>query len=87
MTAITSIPMILVLTYLLCEALKETALPNKFLPLIACLFGLFSGGVLYLLCPELIPADSMATALTYGATSGLAATGTYEAVMQFLKKK
>ncbi len=88
MNEITLVPAITALCYLFCEAMKTTPLPNKFLPLLACLFGGFAGAVFFLLLPSFFAVGAtVGHAVLSGGGSGLLATGAYEAVMQFIRKK
>ena len=88
MTELTLLPAVTAVCYLFCEALKATPLPSKWLPLLSSLFGGLLGAVLFFLVPMWFPGGShVGNALLSGFGSGLTATGAYEAVMQFWKKK
>ncbi len=82
------VPALTALSYLFCEAMKATPIPNKFLPLIGTLFGALAGGLLFFLAPELLGGvPDIGRALLSGGGSGCLATGAYETVMQFVKPK
>lgn len=82
-TGIISVAAITVITFLIAQGVKATRLDNKWLPVIcgAC------GGVLGCLGMEAIPgfpAGDLLTAAAVGIVSGLAATGSHQAVKQLL---
>lgn len=81
---IAAVPVITVIVFLIVEAVKATALDNKWLPVIAG----FAGGVLGMaatfLMPEFPAADPL-TAIAVGIVSGLAATGAHQIYKQLTK--
>ncbi len=79
-------PVITAFAWLLCEGLKSTRIDRRWFPFLSCLFGILTGGIVFLLAPTLIGAKDIAAALLGGGISGLAATGAYEAVKQFFHK-
>lgn len=79
---ITAIPVITVISYLIAEAVKATALDNKWLPIICGTLGGILGVVAQYIAPELIPATDILTAIAIGIVSGFAATGIHQAFKQ-----
>ena len=82
---IASVTAITVICYLICEGFKTTKLDGKFIPIIAGFCGAVLGIVGFLTKMPDFPATDVLTALAVGIVSGLAATGTHEAV-KVLKK-
>ena len=82
---ITSVAAITVICYLMATGLKATPLSNKWLPSICGFLGGILGAVSFKYMPD-YPATDIITAIAVGIVSGLAATGGYEAVHQFVKK-
>lgn len=71
---ITGVAAITVICYLAAEAIKATALDNKWLPVICGVLGGVLGVAAMLIMPE-YPANDYITAVAVGIVSGLAATG------------
>jgi uncharacterized membrane protein YdcZ (DUF606 family) len=69
-----SVAVITIICYLVGEAVKITALDNKYIPVIAGVCGGLLGIPGMLLMPDFPAADYM-TAIAVGIVSGLAATG------------
>lgn len=78
---ITSVAAITVICYLLCEAVKATPLDNKWLPVIAGVFGALLGLLAMYIMPD-FPAADYITAVAVGIVSGLAATGVNQVFKQ-----
>lgn len=71
---IAGVAAITVICYLAAEAIKATALDNKWLPVICGVLGGVLGVAAMLIMPE-YPANDYITAVAVGIVSGLAATG------------
>jgi uncharacterized membrane protein YdcZ (DUF606 family) len=69
-----SVAVITIICYLVGEAVKITALDNKYIPVIAGVCGGLLGIPGMLLMPD-FPATDYMTAIAVGIVSGLAATG------------
>ena len=80
---IAAIPVITVICYLIAEAIKATALDNKWLPVICGSLGGILGVVALYASPSIIPATDILTALTSGIVSGFDATGIQKALRVF----
>ena len=83
---IAGIPVITVIVFLVVEAVKATALDNKWLPVIAGAFGAVLGIVAMFIMPE-FPGKDYLTATAIGIVSGLAATGAHQIYKQLTKGK
>ncbi|MGE4484121.1 MAG: phage holin family protein [Oscillospiraceae bacterium] len=81
---ISSVAAITVICYLVCQAVKATALNNKWLPVIAGASGLTLGVAGLYLMPD-FPASDVITAAAVGVVSGLAATGIHQIYKQMTK--
>lgn len=79
---IAAIPVITVICYLIAEAIKATALDNKWLPVICGSLGGILGVVAMFVAPNIIPATDALTAIAIGIVSGFAATGIHQSVKQ-----
>ena len=79
---IAGIPAITVICFLVAEAIKATALDNKWLPVICGALGGVLGVVALLLSPAIIPATDILTAIAIGIVSGFAATGIHQSIKQ-----
>lgn len=79
---IAAIPVITVICYLIAEAIKATALDNKWLPVICGSLGGILGVVALYVSPSIIPATDILTAIAIGIVSGFAATGIHQSVKQ-----
>lgn len=71
---IAAIPVIVIICYLVAEAVKATPLDNKWLPLLCGISGGVLGVLAMMIMPE-FPAHDPLTAVAYGIVSGFAATG------------
>lgn len=80
---ITGIAAITIICYLIAEAIKATALDNKWLPVICGALGGVLGVVALYVSPNIIPATDILTAIAIGIVSGLAATGANQVYKQF----
>lgn len=78
---IAAIPVITVICFLVAEAVKATALDNKWLPIICGAFGGALGVVAMFIMAE-FPAHDYLTAIAVGIVSGLAATGAHQVYKQ-----
>jgi len=82
---IVAIPVITVICFLAAEAVKATALDNKWLPIICGGFGGVLGVVAMYVMQE-FPANDFLTAIAIGIVSGLAATGAHQVYKQLTKE-
>jgi len=82
---IVAIPVITVICFLAAEAVKVTALDNKWLPIICGGFGGVLGVVAMYVMQE-FPANDFLTAIAIGIVSGLAATGAHQVYKQLTKE-
>ena len=78
---IASVAVITVICYLAAQAVKATALDNKWLPVICGVLGGVLGIVALYFMPG-YPAEDPLTAVAVGIVSGLAATGVNQAYKQ-----
>ena len=81
---IAAIPVITVICFLIAEAVKATALDNKWLPIICGVCGGVLGVVALKVMPE-FPAVDVLTAIAIGIVSGLGATGAHQIYKQLTK--
>jgi FtsH-binding integral membrane protein len=85
-----SVPVIVAAVVGCLELLKKAVKGNervvKFFPLIAAGLGAVLGVIAFFALPDIIPATNVFVALLVGGSSGLAATGTHQAVKQLIKK-
>lgn len=82
--SIAAVPVITVIVFLVCEAVKATPLDEKWLPVVAG----FSGGALGIAATFLMEdftAKDPLTAVAVGIVSGLAATGAHQIYKQLTK--
>lgn len=83
-TGVVSVAAITVVCYLIAQAVKATALDNKWLPVICgALGGILGVAGLYVM-PD-FPAGDILTAVAVGIVSGLAASGAYDIVAGIVK--
>lgn len=82
---ITGVAAIVVICYLLAEAIKATKLDNKWLPVLCGVFGGVLGVAAMLIMPD-YPANDYITAVAVGIVSGLAATGADQIAKQLSGK-
>lgn len=80
-TGIASVAAITVICMLVAQAIKATALDNKWLPVICGLVGAILGGVGMYVMPD-FPANDLLTAVAVGIVSGLAAVGVNQVYKQ-----
>lgn len=85
MLGIAAIPAITIICFLIAEAVKATALDNKWLPIICGACGGILGVVALKVMPE-FPAVDILTAVAIGIVSGLAATGAHQVYKQLSDK-
>lgn len=85
MLGIVAIPVITVICFLIAEAVKATALDNKWLPIICGVCGGILGVVALKVMPE-FPAVDILTAIAIGIVSGLGATGAHQVYKQLSEK-
>ena len=83
---LTQYPIIVALSWLLCEGLKATRISTAWLPFCAAVFGTALAVAAHFFCPSLVGDASLPVACVAGAVSGLAATGANEAVKKLLRK-
>ena len=81
----TIVPALIVVCYLVGEAVKASGLDNKWIPVICGGCGAVLGVLSLWLMPD-FPAGDFITAAAVGIASGLAATGADQAVKQLWKK-
>lgn len=82
----TSVAAITVICYLAAAAIKATALPGKWLPVICGICGGLLGIAAMRVMPEYPAADAI-TAIAVGIVSGFAATGVDQAIKQLSSSK
>ena len=78
---IAGVAVITVIAYLVGLAVKATALPNRWIPVICAAVGGARGVAGLYTMPD-FPAADMLTAIAVGIVSGLAATGIHQTVKQ-----
>ena len=78
---IAGVAVITVIAYLVGLAVKATALPNRWIPVICAAVGGALGVVGLYTMPD-FPATDILTAVAVGIVSGLAATGIHQTVKQ-----
>ena len=83
---IAGVAVITVIAYLVGLAVKATALPNRWIPVICAAVGGALGVVGLYTMPD-FPAADMLTAIAVGIVSGLAATGIDQTVKQLGSKE
>lgn len=81
---ITGVAAITVIAYLIGQAVKATALDNKWIPIICGIVGGVLGAVAMRIMPD-FPAADYITAVAVGIVSGLAATGINQIGKQITK--
>lgn len=77
----TAVPAITVICYLLGEAVKDSGLDNKYIPLTCGLGGLVLGIAAMYIMPS-FPGTDLLTSAAIGVVSGLAATGVHQTIRQ-----
>ena len=83
--SILTIPAIVIISYLVTEVFK-LFVKKKYLPIISGLTGAILGVITYFIAPNLIFKEDIITAIAVGIVSGLAATGSDQAIKKLLKK-
>ena len=81
---IAGIPVLTIIVFLVCEAVKATNLDNKWIPVIAGFIGGVLGIVATFVMPD-FPGKDPLTAVAIGIVSGLAATGAHQVYKQLTK--
>ena len=76
-----SVPVLVIIVYLVCQSVKATPLDHKWLPIIAGAAGGALGVVALYVMPE-FPAGDVLTAIAVGIASGFAATGVNQVYKQ-----
>ena len=88
-TEIATIPALAAIVYTIIDIVK-TAMGGdekfkRFIPLIACILGAVCGVVAFYFVPGVFETENLLVAIILGASSGLSATGTNQAVKQLTK--
>lgn len=83
---IATIPSIIIICYLVAQAVKATALNNKYLPIVCGVVGGILGVVAMFVVPD-YPAGDYLTAIAIGIVSGLSATGINQIYKQLKEEK
>ena len=83
--SILTIPAIVIISYLVTEFFK-LFVKKKYLPAISGITGAILGVITYFIAPNLIFKEDIITAIAVGIVSGLAATGSDQAIKKLLKK-
>lgn len=84
-----SIPSIVLIVYMIIEVIKvctKNEVVSKLFPAISCVLGIVLGIVAFYLCPAVIPANNVLSAILIGGSSGLSATGTNQIIKQLTQK-
>lgn len=84
-----SIPSIVLIVYMIIEVIKictKNETVSKLFPAISCVLGMGLGIVAFYLCPAVIPANNVLSAILIGGSSGLSATGTNQIIKQLTQK-
>ena len=84
-----SIPSIVLIVYMIIEAIKictKNEVVSKLFPAISCVLGMGLGVLAFYLCPAVIPANNVLSAILIGGSSGLSATGTNQIIKQLTQK-
>ena len=81
----TTIPVIVVICYVIITAIKATKIDSRWYPLISCVVGAMLAAAMFFVMPEFICATSLVVAMISGAVIGLAATGTDQVFKQLMK--
>ncbi len=83
---IATIPSIIIICYLVAQAVKATPIDNKYLPIICGVVGGILGVVAMFVVPD-YPAGDYLTAIAIGIVSGLSATGINQIYKQLKEEK
>ena len=81
------VPVIMIVVYIIIEALKKAISGEKFrnaIPLLCVIIGAVLGGLLFFFAPTMIPADNVVLAVIIGGMSGWAATGADQTVKRMM---
>ena len=84
-----SIPSIELIVYMIIEVIKKkkkNEVVSKLFPAISCVLGMGLGILAFYLCPAVIPANNVLSAILIGGSSGLSATGTNQIIKQLTQK-
>ena len=84
-----SIPSIVLIVYMIIEVIKictKNEVVSKLFPAISCVFGMGLGILAFYLCPAVIPANNVLSAILIGGSSGLSATGINQIIKQLTQK-
>lgn len=84
-----SIPSIVFIVYMIIEVIKictKNEVVSKLFPAISCVLGMGLGILAFYLCPAVIPANNVLSAILIGGSSGLSATGTNQIIKQLTQK-
>ena len=84
-----SIPSIVLIVYMIIEVIKictKNEVVSKLFPAISCVLGMGLGILAFYLCPAVIPANNVLSAILIGGSSGLSATGTNQIIKQLTQK-
>lgn len=89
MICVSAVPIIMVICYLIAEAIKIIAGGKgkiiELLPIISAFLGGGIGVVIFLISPTLLPAGNYLEAFAVGVFSGLCATGSNQIIKQLQK--
>lgn len=90
-TEIATIPALAAIVYTIIDIVK-TAMGGdekfkRFIPLISCALGAVCGVIAFYFVPGVFETENLLVAIILGASSGLSATGTNQAVKQLVKKE
>lgn len=84
-----TVPVITSIVYAVIDILKMATNKNekllRFVPLIACTLGILFGVIAFYCVPDVLDTTNVFVAIVIGAASGLAATGTNQAIKQLKK--
>lgn len=83
-----SIPAVVVIVYLIAEAVKAFGGENvkKYIPIICGACGAVLAALMLVICPEFIPAENVFEAIAIGIVSGFSATGINQLYKQLKKE-
>lgn len=84
-----SVPCIVLIVYMIIEVIKlctKNQVVSKLFPMISCVLGIGLGILAFYVCPAIIPAANVLSAILIGGASGLSATGANQIVKQLMQK-
>lgn len=84
-----SVPCIVLIVYMVIEVIKlcsKSQVVSKLFPVISCVLGIALGIFAFYLCPAIVPAKNVLSAILIGGASGLSATGANQIVKQLMQK-